>query len=71
MAILDESKGVFAEEAKCSESDFSGVVSCDFGGTTDLEILMVRDMIRVPGVSQGLQYLIAKELVLQGWTKYN
>ena len=58
-----------AETTSCSESDFSGVVSSDFGGTKDPVILMVADMIRVPSVSQGHQLLIAQELVRQGWTK--
>ena len=45
------------------------VVSSDLGNTKDPAILMFSDMIRVPSVSEGHKYLIAKELVRQGWTK--
>jgi len=47
------------------------VVSCDLGNTTGLDLDMVRDMKGIPSVSNMHKFLIAQELIKNGWTKSN
>tara|TARA_R100000951_G_scaffold103228_1_gene95776 strand:- start:320 stop:511 length:192 start_codon:yes stop_codon:yes gene_type:complete len=52
-------------------SPIKPVVSCDFDNTTDLDLEMVRDMQGIPSVSNMHKFLIAQELIKNGWVKSN
>ena len=59
------------QEKPTVSNPVKAVVSCDFYNTTDLDLEMVRDMHGIPSVSNMHKFLIAQELIKNGWVKSN